>query len=239
MRWHRKHALPEYTALLQKLGEAINRDGAVTEDTVARLRTESHKLYELTMTPMIRPAAHVLSTLDSRQIANLDKKFADKNREEREKLLADSEQEMLALRAERHVEFVEQLAGRLSAAQKKAITELSLHIPFATRHYIEQREAKQAGLIALLNAGAGEEQIAALLRQWISAPETSRSAQQQQAIAAYENAMNGMTVRIFELLSVRQKQRLSEKVAGYIGDFQQLAAQNDTELAAYELPRAQ
>jgi len=117
---------------------------------------------------------------------------------------------------------VEKLVGDLSDEQEKKITEMSLRIPFATRPYLEQREAKQASLIALLNDHAGEDKIAALFRQWIATPETSRSAQQQQAIAAYERAMNEMAARIFGLLTTRQKHHLSEKITSYIVDFQKL-----------------
>lgn len=96
-------------------------------------------------------------------------------------------------------------------------------MPFATKYYIEQREAKQAKLILILNNREGEEKIAALLRQWIDAPEASRSPQQQQAIEAYETAMDEMTARIFELMTTRQKDHLGKKISSYIDDFQKLA----------------
>ncbi len=222
MRWHRKVVLPQYTAFLQDFNGVINRDGALTTGEVMRLRGESNRLYQLTVAPMIPPAARLLSTLDSRQIAELAETFAKRNHKQRDEMLRGSEQEMLDERAERHVELVEKLVGNLGIEQEKKITEMSLHIPFASRAYIEQREAKQASLIALLNDKAGEDQIAALFRQWLTAPEASRTPQQQQAIAAYESAMNEMTVRIFELLTARQKHYLSKTIVSYINDFQKL-----------------
>ena len=222
LRWHRRHALPEYTAFLQNINGVVNQDAALTAGEVALLRAESNRLYQLTVAPMIRPAAHLLSALDSRQIAGLGDTFADRNRKQKEEMLQGSEQEILDKRAERHAELVEKLVGKLRDEQEKKITEMSLRIPFATRPYLEQREAKQASLIALLNDHAGEEKIAALFRQWIATPETSRSAQQQQAIAAYESAMNEMAARIFGLLTTRQKHHLSEKITSYIVDFQKL-----------------
>ena len=222
MRWHRKHALPKYTAFLQDLNKSVISD-VLTADDVMRLRAENTKLYKLTVAPMIRPAAHLLSTLDNRQIAELGDTFAKRNNKQRKKVLRDSEQEMLDARAERHIEFLERLVGNLSNEQEEKITGMSLHIPLATKYYIEQREAKHASLISLLNNQAGQDIIAALFRQWIESPETSRSPQQQQAIAAYESAMNEMTVQIFELLTTHQKNHLSEKIVSYIEDFQQLS----------------
>ena len=221
MRWHRKHALPQYTAFLQDLNKSVTSD-VLTADDVMRLRAENVRLYKLTVASMIQPAAHLLSALDSKQIAELGDTFAKRNNKQRKKVLRDSEQEMLDARAERHIEFLERLVGNLSNEQEEKITGMSLHIPLATKYYIEQREAKHASLISLLNNQAGEDKIAALFRQWIDMPETSRSPQQQQAIAAYESAMNEMTVQIFELLTTRQKNYLSEKIVSYIDDFQKL-----------------
>lgn len=222
MRWHRKHALLEYITFLQDLNKSVNSD-ALTTDDVIRLRAENSRLYKLTVAPMIQPAALVLSTLDSGQITELGDTYAKKSGKQRKKVLRDSEQEMLDARAGRHVEFVEKLVGNLSAEQEEKITEMSLRIPLASKYYIEQREAKHASLISLLNSQTGEEKIAALFQQWLDAPESSRSPQQQQAIAAYESAMNEMTVQIFELLTASQKQHLSDKIASYINDFQQLS----------------
>ncbi len=224
MRWHRQTALPEYIALLQKLQALIERDAALTAADVIRFRLQSAKVYRMTMTPFVRPAARVLGTLDRSQIEELRARLAERNREQREELLSDSAQEDLARRAERHVDNVAGLVGRLSREQEEKITALSLSIPFASDHYLAQREAKQASLIALLEGGAGEDAIAALLQQWIDFPEVSRSAQQQLAIEAYESAMNEMTAAIFELLTPRQKERLREKVAAWVLDLRKLHA---------------
>jgi hypothetical protein len=228
LRWHRKNALPGYIAFLQDVDAAVNRDTGMTVDDVMRLRTESGRLYQLTMEPIILPAAHILSTLDRDRITELAYTLAERSRKQRQKMLEGNDQEMLNDRAERHVELVEKMVGSLSSAQEKAITGMSLHIPFASRAYIEQREAKQARLIALLRDKAGEDKIAALLRQWLISPESLRTPQQQQAIAAYESAMNEMTLRIAATLTTRQKQHLSEEIASYIDDFRKLNSKVET-----------
>lgn len=234
MRWHRRNALPEYIGFLHDLNGLANRDGVLTAADIVRLRAESGRLYRMTMAPLIRPAARVLSTLDSRQIEELRETLADRNREQKEETLFDSEQENLAKRAERHIDGVEGLVGRLSREQKKAIREISLRVPFATGYYIEQREAKQAALIALLNEHAGEDRIAALLRQWIETPDASWSPQQKQAIEAYESAMNEMSARIFELMTPHQKDHIRKRIADYIDAFQELHAATETVDTAHE-----
>ncbi len=228
MRWHRKEALPGYIAFLKNVNAAIKHEVVVTPDDVMRLRLESTQLYQTTMTPMIRPAAHLLSELDSGQINGLAETFAERNRKQREKMLTGSLQKDLELRAKRHIEFVEDLVGDLSAEQTRKITEMSLYIPFASAHYIGQREAKQAALITLLKEKAGEDKIDALFRQWLIAPAIFRTPQQQQSIAAYESAMNEMTARILELLTTQQKQHLTAKITSYIEDFSKLNSAVET-----------
>jgi hypothetical protein len=234
MRWHRRHALPEYIAFLHKLEALAGRDGALAEADIMRLRRDSGRLYRMTMTPFVGPAARVLSTLDNRQIEELRQTLAERSRKQREETLFDSEQENLAMRAERHIDGIEGLVGNLSREQEEKISAMSLRVPFATTHYIEQREAKQARLISLLRNHAGEQRIAALLRQWIEHPEASRTPQQQQAIAAYERAMNAVTVQISGLLTPRQKERLRRKIASWLGDLKKLHAAAGPVGVAYE-----
>lgn len=228
MRWHRKVALPQYTAFLQDLDALAKQDGALNTSDVMHSKAEIIRLYRLTMTPFIRPAAHVLSTLDSRQIAELRDTLAEKNLEQREDTLSGSEQKNLRKRAEGLVHFVEELAGHLSGEQEKKIREISLRIPFVTMTYIEQRETKQASLISLLSNHAGEDKIAAFFSQWINTPPTPTSPQEQQANDAYDSAMNEMIARIFGLLTVDQKIHLRKKISAYINDLQKLHAATET-----------
>lgn len=228
MYWHRKNALPEYIAFLQDIYGVIQRNGRLKTEEVTRLRDEYNRLYRKTIAPTIRPAAHLLSTLNSRQIEELGKTFAKKNRKQKDELLYGSEPKNLVMRAERNIDFVEKLVGRLSSDQEEKIREISKRMPFVAKYYIEFREANQATLIALLNNKAGEDKIAALLWSWINTPEATRTPQQQQAIQSYESAMDEMTVLIYDLLTERQKTHLREEILTYIRDFQHLTAEKIT-----------
>ena len=224
LRWHRKNALPGYIAFLQNIDAAVNQQGSMSAGDVMRLRAESNRLYRLTMEPMLQPAAHILSTLNSEQIADFADTFAKRDGKQRKLMLTGSEQDMLDARAEREVDLVEKLFGSLSSEQEKKITEMSLHIPFASRAFLEQRETKHAKVIALLKDKTGEDRLTALFRQWLVEPEDSRTPQQQQVIAAYENAMNEMTVQIIAMLTPRQKLHLTKEIASINDDFKKLNA---------------
>lgn len=225
MSWHRKNALPEYIVFLQDINTAIQRNGQLTTEEVARLSGEYNKLYKKTVAPTIRPAAHLLSALNSRQIEKLGKNFTRKNQKQKDETLYGSEQKNLVMRAERNIDFVERLVGRLSGDQKDKIREMSLRTPFVVKYYIEHREHNQAGLIALLNNKAGEDKIAEFLWAWANTPEATRTPQQQQAVQSYEHAMDEMTARIYDLLTDRQKIHLRMEILAFIEDFQHLNAE--------------
>lgn len=232
LRWNRKNALPEYIAFLQELEVLANRNSALTPSDVMHIRDEISRLYRFTMTPSIRPAAHVLSSLDDKQIQELRKNLAKKNHEQRDEMLPGDLKENLAKRADDHIHFVQELAGRLSDEQEGKIREMSMHIPFVTRNYIEHREAMQVDLILLLKSHASEDDIAALLTQWINTPPTPATAAMQRTLESYDDAMDEMTVHVFDLLTPDQKNHLRKTISGYIGDLQKLHAQIEPASAA-------
>lgn len=220
MQWHRKNAVPDYIVLLQNMNAVIQQDKPLKVEEVTRIKEDIGNLYRKTMVPLIRPTAHVLSTLNSRQIEELRKTLADKIRKQKDEVLYGSEQKNLVIRAERYTDMIERLTGNLSSEQEERIVAISLRIPFATRLFLEQREAYQAELITLLRSNAGEKKIAALLSQWINTPEAIRTPQQQHVIQAYENGMMELTVQIYERLTARQKNHLRDKIASYVENFQ-------------------
>ncbi len=232
MRWHRQHALPEYTAFLQQVDATVAR-GTLETDDVMHARAELGRLYRLTMTPLVHPAAHVLSTLDNAQIEKLRETLVERNREQREEMLSGKERDDLAARAKRHIGVTENLVGPLSGDQRGQIKRMSLGIPFITGSYLDQREARQVHLIALLNDHAGEERIAALFRGWIDTPEPPSSPQQRQAIEDYDHAMDKMVVQIFGMLTTEQRHHLRGKIADYIDAFQRLHAAVEPEQASH------
>ncbi len=228
MRWHRKNALPDYIALLKDAYGLIQRNENLRAEDITRLRGEYARVYKKTVEPAIRPTAHMLSTLDSGQIEELAKSYANKNRKQKDELLYGSEKKNLVMRAERNIDLVESLVGSLSNEQEEEIRAISMRMPFVAQSYIEVREANQAELLALLKSKAGEDKIGAFLSSWIVTPEANRTTQQQQAIHSYESAMDSMTAQIYNLLTDRQRAHLREKIAIYIGDLQYLTEEKVT-----------
>ena len=224
MQWHRKEALPEYIIFLQNLNGTAQYGGRLRAEDVALLRVHLSNLYKKTMLPAIRPTAQVLSDLDGRQIQELGRTFADQIQKQRQEFLVGRQDENLDKRAERAVDFLEWLAGDLSAEQKRKVEELSRQLPGASHSYIQQRESNQARLIALLNNHAGAEQIASFLSSWILTPEATRTSQQQQVIQSFEAASDEMIAQSHGMLTAKQKDHIGKLISSYIRDMQKLVS---------------
>jgi len=224
MQWHRKEALPEYIIFLQNLNGAAQYDGQLKAEDVSLLRVHLSNLYKKTMFPAIRPTAQVLSELDSRQIQELGKTFAEQVRKQGKEFIVGDQDENLDKRAERAIDFLEWLAGKLSGEQKRKVAELSRQLPGASDSYIQQRESNQARLIGLLNAHAGAEKIASFLSSWILTPEATRTPEQQHVIQSFEAASDEMIAQIHGMLTARQKEHIDDLISSYIREMQRLVS---------------
>jgi hypothetical protein len=218
MIWHRKNALPQYIQFLQNLNGAAQYDGRLSNGEIALLREQLLDLYKKTLAPAVKPSAEILSSLDSKQIGELEHNLAEENKKIDHEELEVSEKDSLDKRADRTVDFLEWLAGDLSREQEQKVREMSRDLPFVKDIYIRQREANQRRLISLLNDHASEETVAAFLSSWLWAPEATRSPQQQQTMQSFDQASDEMIARIHGLLTDRQKDHIHKKISSYIDD---------------------
>lgn len=216
MRWHRNNALPEYVTFLQNLNGTVQYEGQLKADEIAMLRTQLLDLYKKSLVPAVRPAAELLITLDSRQLQELGSNLAEENRQQLKDQQEIGIDKYLNKRADRTVNFLEWLAGDLSAQQEQKVREMSRHLPVVGDIYIRQRQENQGRLIELLNSHANAEKISAFLTAWIFTPEQTRTPQQQRAIESFERASDEMLVQIHGMLTAKQKEHIHKMISSYI-----------------------
>lgn len=223
MVWHRKVALPEYIIFLQNLNGVAQYDGQLKAEQIALLRAHLMNLYKESLVPAIRPAAQMLSSLDSRQIQELGSSLAEENQKQKHEELDVSRDEYLDRRADKTISFLEWLAGNLSDEQEQQVREMSRHLPVVSHIHIQHRETNQGRLLALLNDHAGADKIAAFMSSWILTPEATRTSQQQHVMESFETASDSMIAQIHGLLTKRQKEHIRKLISSYIKDMQNLA----------------
>ena len=223
MRWHRKEMLPEYVSFLQDMHKTAQTGAALKQEEVARFRKEVRALYVKTLQPTIKPAANLLSEIVPGQIDELVESFQHENNKRKDKELGGSPEEQLRKRAERTIDFLENLVGGLSDKQLDSIREMSHQLPYATAIYIQLREDNQARLIELMINKKGQEEIGDFLYTWLTAPESNRSAEEQATMLAFEQASDDMIIRIYAMLTERQRKTLRGNIRKYLDTFNELS----------------
>jgi hypothetical protein len=218
--WHRKIALPEYIIFLQNLNGTAQYDGQLKAKQITLLRAKLLNLYRQTLAPSIQPLAKLFSSMNSRQITELNLTFAENIQKQKEEILGGNQDKNLDKRADKTVDFLEWLAGNLSNEQEQKIRGMSRSLPFVSHIYIQQLETNQGKLISLLNDHAGSEAIAAFLTTWMLTSEVARTPLQQRDIQAYEDATDEMIARIHGLLTDQQKDHMHKVISSYIKDMQ-------------------
>ena len=222
MAWHRNNMLAQYVIYLQELQQAGQSAAPLTQADVARFRSEVRALYVKTLQPAIRPAAQILSGTGPEQMEELAQSFSKENKKQRDKELSSMPDEQLRKRAEKIIDFVENLVGNLKDEQLEKIREMNRHLPFVSDIYINRREDNQAGLIELLKNHKAEDEIAAFLSSWLLAPEVTRTADERSIMLAFEKASDEMIVTVYQMLTERQKKTLLKNIQKYIDTFQEL-----------------
>lgn len=226
MLWHRNIMLPEYVSFLQGLQRAVQSGTALKKEDVAKFRVQVRALYVKTLQPAVIPSAILLSGISPAQIDELVISFAKENDKQKAKELSGSASEQLRKRAERSIDFIESLVGGFSDKQLEQIRDMSYRLPFATSIYIRQREDNQAGLIELLRNKKSAKEIEAYLFAWLIKPEASRSQDEQDIMAAFENASDEMIANVHQILSERQKKTFLKNIIKYINIFQDIASKS-------------
>jgi hypothetical protein len=227
--WHRKYALPEYIIFLQNLNGAAQYDGQLKAGEIALLRAQLMSLYRKSVMPAIRPAAEILSSLDSRQIQELERNLAEENNKQKREELDMGRDAYLDKRAYKTLSFLEGLVGNLSREQRQKIKEMSRRLPLVRDIYIGQRETNQGRLIKLLSDHAGADKVASFMSLWVLTPDATRTAQQQRDIQAFETATDEMIANIQGMLTIKQKAHLHKEISRYIDELQNLTT--DTKAA--------
>jgi len=225
MRWHRKNMLPEYVVFLQELRGLVQSGKVLKQEDVARVRSEARSLYVKTMQPTVIPAATILKSVDSRQIKELVQSFAKKNAKLKDKELSGDQQEQLRKRAEKTIDFMENVVGDLTDSQLELIRNKRYKLPLAASIYIRLREDNQARLIALMTQNSAETDIAKFLSQWILMPAKYIGSDEQLVLQEFEQASDEMIAGIYAILNERQKNKLLKNVVKYIDVFQELSRQ--------------
>jgi len=206
--WHRAEALPQYARLAEEAGARLAR-GASRGDLVWGYDALQAQARE----GLQRAAGEVGDLLDGltpAQIGQLERRFAERNREFARRWLEGTMQARRARRHERLEGFLQDWLGELDDAQREHVRRYNESAPLNGERRDLERRRRQAELLALLRARDSARGLAEWARGWPRAPGA--------------DDFLDMLAGLEPLLSAGQRARATARLRGYARNFTVLAA---------------
>jgi len=217
--WHRKNALPKYVKLA---AEASSRfaDGLSRQDLVwgydslrVQARESLHKAAEL--------VAPLLDRLTPAQIAQIERRIAEENRQFYRDNLRGSERERRRKRSKFVVDRLEDWVGKLTQAQAQRVREYAERAPLTDELRDRDRKRLQSEVIAILRAKEAKARLAARVAEWERGREPAYAA----ALEKWREEYFALLLDIDRMLTPEQRARALGQMRRYAEDFETLAAQ--------------
>ena len=221
--WHRRSQLSCYAGVIDEL-----ENRATDQLTVADmewLRDEFQRQYQVLVNNAMPAATQLLVTLNSEQIAHLQKRLV-KERKKVAKQLKLTPQERLHQRAKKTVDGLPNWFGKLSPEQVDWLMEQSQQLPDTYALWVDYRAQRDERLIAMLRAGEPQQVLIETLSPLWADPETAMGSSGPDALALMVKmrlASHDMAVEFYQRASEQQRRFFWRRMGEYRSDFLELA----------------
>ena len=216
--WHRREQLPKYVKLVQEASQRFagglsRRDVVWGYDSLRAQAQESlRKGGEL--------AAPLLDRLEPGQVAQIERRFGEENRQFYRDYLRGSERERRERRAQRVVNRLEDWVGKLTQAQVERVRQFSERAPLADELRDRDRKRVQKDVLAIVRAREAQQRLAERLAHW----ERGREPAYEAALDKWREESVALFLDLDRMLTPEQRARALAHLRRYADDFEALAA---------------
>ncbi len=161
---HRREELPHLVAFLQSMKRSV-ADGLSVQE-IDELMARIEPIFQTTVAKTIPVFTPVLADLSTDQIAQLEEKMAEKNKQAKDKYLQEDLSERFESRTERITQGVERWTGRVSEDQQRLIIGIVKLWPEIAQDWYDYRLDRQQELLEILEKKGHAEQIEHFLMAW-------------------------------------------------------------------------
>jgi uncharacterized protein DUF6279 len=216
--WHRKNALPNYARLVREASLRFD-DGLSRQDLDwgydalrGQARESLRRAAELT--------APMLDRLTSAQVAQVERRLADENRQFQRDYLRGSERDRRRKRAKFVTDRLEDWVGKLSQAQIDRVREYAERMPLLDEMRDRERKRLQGEVLAVIRARQARARLPELIANW----ERGRDPAYAKAQEAWRDQYFQLLMELDRSLSPEQRRRALGNLRRYAEDFEALAA---------------
>ena len=216
--WHRKNALPNYVRLVREASLRFD-DGLSRQDLDwgydslrGQTRESLRKAAEL--------AAPMLDRLTPAQVAQIERRLADENRQFQRDYLRGSERDRRRKRAKFVTDRLEDWVGKLSQAQTERVREYAERMPLIDELRERDRKRLQGEVLGVIRARQARERLPELIANW----ERGREPAYVKGLESWRAEYFQLLMEIDRSLSPEQRRRALGNLRRYAEDFEALAA---------------
>lgn len=218
----RHERLPRYAALLRTLA-ARTRDGGFNDADAAWLEARVEPLYRDALASALAWIAPTLAGIDAAQRRHLADRMREANAEYRADYLDGPPGARADALARRIVDQVERWTGDLDWSQRELVRQRAGDLPDTAADWYRYRLRMQAGLLALLHAGADEAAVREHLASWWVRRDTRRPGARQ-ASDALRAGLRALLVELHDMLTPTQRRGTIRRLRGVADDLEAVAA---------------
>jgi hypothetical protein len=223
--WHRSTQLPAHADLLAELRQMAKND--VSPPAACDAITKARDQFETLLLQTAPQAATLALSLESPNLKRLRKKFAEEDKQWREKWLDVSAKQLAEDRLDEWTDRSEFFYGRLSAAQKQAIRDAIARSALDPKISWMLRQRRQEDILVTLekirktkpSPELAEAEIRALMERALN-PDDGVGSEMRRNLF---NEACANSAAMHKLATPAQRKRAEEKLAGLEQDFRKLA----------------
>jgi len=216
--WHRRNELPKYVTLAREAAQRF-ADGLSHPDLVwgyDSLRTQAKE----SLRKAAELLAPILDRLSPAQVAQIERRIAEDNRQFYRERLRGSESERRERRANYAVNRLEDWVGKLTPVQVQRVREYSRRAPLVDELRDGDRKRLQKEVMAIVRARQAKARLAERVAQW----ELGRDPAYLAALEAWREHYFSMLLDVDRMLTPEQRARALGHMRRYAEDFETLSA---------------
>lgn len=220
--WHRAEELPRYRAFFESV---LAKSGAPYRmEDIGTHQRELRVAYQRVMAQVIPDTAEFLSTLDSVDLAHLERKFEEDNRKWMRDTVKGTPDERLERRTKRFIGHLESWVGPMEDEQRALVAARYRGLGDFSEEIMGERRFRQTELISKLRARTPRADLEATLRRlWVDS-DSWRRREYAAKLRARDAVLHAMIADLSATLSERQRAALGKRIRAFLRDISTLTA---------------
>lgn len=228
--WHRRSQLPDYADLLARLQSEL--PGPTTPERTCFWAREIRARLEAGLERAAPTLADVVPTLSPQQIANVEKRYAEKNEDYRDDFLQRVPGKRHKAAVKREIERAEMLYGRLDDAQREFVARSVAQSPWNSELAYSERLRRQQDVLAMLRRLAANRASRAdadtEIRAYVQRLERSPREDYRRYSERLADHNCSFAAALHNLTTAEQRRVAASKLKDYEDDLRALAAEAST-----------